>query len=198
MVDAQFYKEQFSNVDSLVSDSNGVSQLKRLVTPPLPEIMPCSAFTEIGGCSGCVSAFKCGWCTNSKTCMDGNQLGPLNSTCTNWDYGWCRGESCASYRSCFSCIKDPFCGWCGASHACLDGNAGGSVPPSRCKSNWYKNAACQEEGIVYDEMMEDTEAKAELARAKAKKHKGQRPFGAFGSESALPRVPKMPLTPIKK
>merc|ERR1719387_1997897 len=58
-------------------------------------------------CSKCVADVNCGWCSVTKTCMEGVIMGPLSSNCSAWDYAFCSGEPCATYRTCSTCMTDP-------------------------------------------------------------------------------------------
>merc|ERR1712167_313789 len=70
---------------------------------------------------------NCGWCAVTKTCMEGVIMGPLSSNCSAWDYAFCSGEPCATYRTCSTCMSDPFCGWCPSTQLCSEGNKNGPL-----------------------------------------------------------------------
>lgn len=38
------------------------------------------------GCSSCVRNKKCGWCSMTQTCMEGNKYGPKRGSCMFFDY----------------------------------------------------------------------------------------------------------------
>merc|ERR1719387_2284471 len=78
-------------------------------------------------CSKCVADVNCGWCSVTKTCMEGVIMGPLSSNCSAWDYAFCSGEPCATYRTCSTCMSDPFCGWCPSTQLCSEGNKNGPL-----------------------------------------------------------------------
>jgi len=65
-------------------------------------------------CTACAANPKCGWCAESRTCVEGDEAGPLNSFCSFYDYQICSGAGCIIYDDCQSCLSDSYCGWCHA------------------------------------------------------------------------------------
>lgn len=85
----------------------------------------CLDIHSAGGFGGC------GWCVETKTCMQGTAMGPSGSpttfNCSTWDFVFCSGEPCSVYNSCYQCVLDPFCGWCGETNQCTEGTEAGPL-----------------------------------------------------------------------
>lgn len=54
-----------------------------------------------GSCSSCVTNSQCGWCSMTQTCVEGNAKGPLDGSCSFYDYNVCSGpKECSDYKGC--------------------------------------------------------------------------------------------------
>eukprot|EP01130_Rhizamoeba_saxonica_P014128 TRINITY_DN6124_c0_g1_i3.p1 TRINITY_DN6124_c0_g1~~TRINITY_DN6124_c0_g1_i3.p1 ORF type:complete len:257 (+),score=41.24 TRINITY_DN6124_c0_g1_i3:818-1588(+) len=79
------------------------------------DIDTCSDHLHCGDhkdCHSCISdlSFRCGWCEETKSCIQGSNLGPY-VTCNNFRYGTCE-DSCYNRKDCSNCIDVVACGWC--------------------------------------------------------------------------------------
>eukprot|EP01105_Mastigella_eilhardi_P017803 TRINITY_DN4101_c0_g2_i5.p1 TRINITY_DN4101_c0_g2~~TRINITY_DN4101_c0_g2_i5.p1 ORF type:complete len:1903 (-),score=320.30 TRINITY_DN4101_c0_g2_i5:75-5783(-) len=93
---------------------------------------PLCTFTT---CATCVANSTCGWCAESQRCFEGNSVGPLFTTCGNWEYTSC--HTCG-HTTCNTCIGDTYCGWC-LDSGCNRGNTTVSFT-SPCSS--YSKTTC--------------------------------------------------------
>merc|ERR1711871_1019061 len=57
------------------------------------------------------------------------------TNCSSWQFAFCQGEPCRTYKSCKGCMSDSFCGWCGATNTCTEGDAAGSYGEF-CPRGW--------------------------------------------------------------
>lgn len=52
-------------------------------------------------CGSCTANPKCGWCSLTQTCVEGNEKGPLDGSCVFYDYQVCSSpRDCDTYKKC--------------------------------------------------------------------------------------------------
>ena len=52
-------------------------------------------------CESCTSNPFCGWCSISQNCVEGNEKGPLDGTCSFYEYKVCsKHKNCEKYKKC--------------------------------------------------------------------------------------------------
>lgn len=62
---------------------------------------PDSVCSMYSSCSSCVTNSQCGWCSMTQTCVEGNAKGPLDGSCSFYDYNVCSGpRECTDYKDC--------------------------------------------------------------------------------------------------
>jgi len=86
--------------------NNEITRLKSDLPPPSSV---CNLYTD---CTTCAANPQCGWCAEDRLCVQGDNMGPLSTSCEFYDYQVCSGSGCIIYSDCDSCISDAFCGWC--------------------------------------------------------------------------------------
>jgi hypothetical protein len=70
----------------------------------------CSMYSS---CYACSTNPKCGWCSMTQQCVEGNEKGAKDGSCTFFEYKSCSGpRDCESYKNCKDCTRDVSCGWC--------------------------------------------------------------------------------------
>ena len=84
----------------------------------------CFLFRDvIKNCTQCASHVNCGFCHSSLLCMEGDEIGPLDSTpCADWLFsqGECPvGPGCMNLSNCSSCAASEDCAWCAAGNKCI-------------------------------------------------------------------------------
>ena len=78
----------------LIKVNEQITELKAELPPP-PSI--CIMYTD---CTTCTANPKCGWCSDTQTCVSGDNNGPLYSTCGFYDYQLCSGSGCIIHNEC--------------------------------------------------------------------------------------------------
>lgn len=80
------------------------------------------------GCLACTQDQACVWCSALGTCVTGDQIGPLNYECEDFEYRQCTQRSCSEYESCAECMTDRTCEWC------IGGSGCGAAGSTNCDS----------------------------------------------------------------
>lgn len=123
-------------------------------TPP-PD--PCAGATA---CGACTLRDSCGWCASSSRCLQGDETGSTDGTCTGsgWDFlgDHCApgtppppdagssggvdassgGDPCAAASTCGACTAMGSCGWCVGRSRCASGTSTGSTDGACTGSGW--------------------------------------------------------------
>ena len=56
---------------------------------------------KLYNCGSCTSNPKCGWCSLTQTCVEGNEKGPIDGSCVFYDYKVCSSpRDCDAYKKC--------------------------------------------------------------------------------------------------
>lgn len=80
--------QQLSTIERSIINSHQYINLINLKILSLESQLPisnssCSIFTN---CGSCVADNKCGWCSMTQTCMEGDKNGPKDGSCAFFDY----------------------------------------------------------------------------------------------------------------
>ena len=97
-----------------------------------PTITPLCSQKTI--CSTCIASPSCGWCRSTKKCVQGDNIGPIEGTCSFYDFGKCSESGCNGYRDCKSCLVTSNCGWCEGMKFCMEGSRDG--PMQECGNGY--------------------------------------------------------------
>jgi len=92
--------------DQILTIEDEISALREFL-PPVTSV--CNLYFD---CDSCSTNAKCGWCSATSQCIDGDSSGPINSVCTFYKYGTCNDAGCGTLNNCKSCLGNPLCGWC--------------------------------------------------------------------------------------
>ena len=65
-----------------------------------------------------------------KKCVDGDAIGPLDGSCSLYNYGKCNENPCSGKQRCKDCLENMMCGWCEGSRSCIYGSRDG--PSDSC------------------------------------------------------------------
>lgn len=82
------------------------------------------------GCLACTQDQACVWCSALGSCVTGDQLGPLNYECDDFEYRQCPQRNCNEYESCAECMTDSACEWC------IGGSGCGATGTTNCDSSF--------------------------------------------------------------
>jgi hypothetical protein len=83
----------------------------KVIKSKLPN--PDSECSMYSSCYACSTNSKCGWCSMTQQCVEGNEKGAMDGSCTFFEYKSCSGpRDCDSYKNCKDCTRDVSCGWC--------------------------------------------------------------------------------------
>lgn len=98
-------------------------------------------------CLNCASQPGCGWCSASRTCLQGTAQGPVNGYCEPtgklWNFGTC--PTCGSYSDCRACtLANGDCAFCPATNQCVSyDDASCPAKLQSCPCNQYQScSAC--------------------------------------------------------
>lgn len=73
-------------------------QIKKLKTS-LPSSS--SICYNLKNCRGCTANPGCGWCSSTQSCIEGDEKGPFNGSCSFYDFKQCIGpKPCNTYLKC--------------------------------------------------------------------------------------------------
>ena len=111
-------RRSLSSTSTSTSSTSSSSSSTSSTTPA------CSQKTS---CSTCIASASCGWCRSTKKCVQGDNIGPTEGTCSFYDYGKCSESGCNGYRDCTSCLVNSECGWCEGVSLCVEGSRDGPV-----------------------------------------------------------------------
>jgi hypothetical protein len=90
-------------------------------------------------CETCDKSKGCGWCNVKGVCVQGDQLGPLETPCQVWSFGACGGPRCGTLGKCGDCLADTQCGWCEGRCSCHERKVGDTSGPNFgvCPKGWF-------------------------------------------------------------
>ncbi len=117
----QLYLQYVRIQNDIVSQQKKVEMLNLQITDIKSKLPNTNAICgKLNNCGSCTANPKCGWCSLTQTCVEGNEKGPLDGSCTFYDYQVCSApRECGTYKKCGvsinlikDCIKDVACGWC--------------------------------------------------------------------------------------
>eukprot|EP00743_Colponemidia_sp_Colp-15_P001398 GILK01001533.1.p1 GENE.GILK01001533.1~~GILK01001533.1.p1 ORF type:complete len:352 (+),score=57.81 GILK01001533.1:69-1058(+) len=126
---------------------------------------PCGSYKTCGDCVMDARG-SCGWCNapadgSAPQCVDGDTKGPgassyMNCSTNNWNYDFCVGQPCNTYKDCRSCLNDAFCGWCsgggipGRRSYCTGGTPEGPIfdGDESCQGGWHHSKSIDAEAVT--------------------------------------------------
>ena len=146
---------QLLNLQRDIADcQDQIEKLKnkiKILKSKLPN--PDSVCTMYNSCASCTTNPACGWCSISQQCVDGDEKGPADGSCTFYEYNICGGpRECDSYKDCNECIRDISCGWCNnqGNPLCMDKDSAdsGECHQDRFIHLWNSLNICPHNTIV--------------------------------------------------
>jgi Plexin repeat len=72
----------------------------------------------LSNCDECTQVSSCVWCLDYSTCIAGDQYGPSENTCKEFNYNSC--DDCNKYKNCTDCLNSTECGWCNSNGICFE------------------------------------------------------------------------------
>ena len=89
-----------------------------------------SACPDTKDCGTCVGKKGCGFCGDTKMCVESNADHTLatRGSCLDWQTDTCRDQPCSIYKGCTGCLSDALCGWCSITQQCLEDTGAGRGP----------------------------------------------------------------------
>lgn len=108
---------------------------------PGPTPTPFSCWNSYRSCNQCTQDARCGWCTNTQSCKNGNNYGPDDGSCSGvyWNRNPGECDLCKNYQNCGQCTNDQSCGWCSNTGTCHSGGSLGPYDGACIGNSWSKS-----------------------------------------------------------
>jgi hypothetical protein len=98
----QLYLQVVRIQHDVVAEQKKIQMLNLQITDIKSKLPNSNAICgKLNNCGSCTANPKCGWCSLTQTCVEGNEKGPLDGSCTFYDYQVCSApRECGAYKKC--------------------------------------------------------------------------------------------------
>lgn len=98
----QLYLQYVRIQNDIVAQQKKIEMINLQITDIKSKLPNTNAICgKLNNCGSCTANPKCGWCSLTQLCVEGNEKGPLDGSCTFYDYQICSApRECSTYKRC--------------------------------------------------------------------------------------------------